>query len=108
MRLRIVSFAFFCTSAVSALYVPSVNNTGPIVKLPYAQYQGFRNTSTGLGVFLGIKYAKAPVGKYTLAQFSLLETPIVTKATYAGGPHKLLVQYRGQSKQHLSQRDVFK
>lgn len=63
MRLSIASFAFFWTSAAWALYTPSVNDTGPIVKLPYARYQGFRNTTTGLDVFLGIKYAKAPVGE---------------------------------------------
>ncbi|KAF8606945.1 alpha beta-hydrolase [Ceratobasidium sp. AG-I] len=55
MRLSIASFAFFCTSA-------AINSTGPIVKLPYARYQGIHNASTGLDVFLGVKYAKAPVG----------------------------------------------
>ena len=64
MRLSIAPFALLCTSAAWALYTPNVNGTGPIVKLPYARYQGFHNTSTGLDVFLGIKYAKAPVGKY--------------------------------------------
>jgi len=59
-----VSSALFCTSAAwaLALYTPSVNDTGPVVKLPYARYQGFRNTTTGLDVFLGIQYAKAPIG----------------------------------------------
>ncbi|KEP54437.1 carboxylesterase [Rhizoctonia solani 123E] len=34
----------------------------PTVSLPYARYQGFHNETSGLDVFLGIRYAQAPVG----------------------------------------------
>jgi len=33
-----------------------------VVKLPYARYEGFHNATTGLDVFLGIRYARAPTG----------------------------------------------
>ncbi|CAE6511051.1 unnamed protein product [Rhizoctonia solani] len=36
--------------------------TAPTVLLPDARYQGFHNATSGLDVFLGIRYAQAPVG----------------------------------------------
>lgn len=63
MRLSLQSFALWFSSTAWAQSKPGVNDEGPIVKLPYARYQGFHNASTGLDVFLGIKYAKAPVGE---------------------------------------------
>ncbi|CAE6401047.1 unnamed protein product [Rhizoctonia solani] len=54
---------FFATSATWArAATPSSNITAPTVSLPYARYQGFHNTTSGLDVFLGIRYAQAPVG----------------------------------------------
>ncbi|KAG8738276.1 hypothetical protein FRC10_007076 [Ceratobasidium sp. 414] len=50
------------SSAVSGLYVRGTNSSGPIVELPYARYEGFHNQTTGLDVFLGIRYASAPTG----------------------------------------------
>lgn len=35
---------------------------GPIVTLPYGRYQGLHNETSELNVFLGIRYAQAPVG----------------------------------------------
>ncbi|KAG9127263.1 hypothetical protein FRC07_015121 [Ceratobasidium sp. 392] len=49
-------------SAVLGLYLPATNSSGPIVKLPYARYEGLHNQTSGLDVFLGIRYARAPTG----------------------------------------------
>ncbi|QRV93853.1 carbohydrate esterase family 10 protein [Ceratobasidium sp. AG-Ba] len=54
--------ALWFASAVLGAYVPSTNSSGPVVKLPYARYEGFHNETTGLDVFLGIRYAKPPTG----------------------------------------------
>ncbi|WWC71208.1 uncharacterized protein I206_105161 [Kwoniella pini CBS 10737] len=35
----------------------------PIVKLPYATYQGFHNESSGLDIFLGVRYAASTEGQ---------------------------------------------
>ncbi|CAE6506342.1 unnamed protein product [Rhizoctonia solani] len=42
---------------------PAISKTAaPTISLPYARYQGFHNSTSGLDVFLGIRYARAPVG----------------------------------------------
>ncbi|KAG8705770.1 hypothetical protein FRC09_002763 [Ceratobasidium sp. 395] len=50
------------SSTTSALSLPRTGSSRPTVKLPDARYQGFHNETTGLDVFLGIRYAKAPTG----------------------------------------------
>ncbi|GFZ52143.1 hypothetical protein JCM24511_09916 [Saitozyma sp. JCM 24511] len=42
----------------------------PVVQLPYATYQGFHNETTGLDVFLGVRYAASTEGqnRWRLAQ----------------------------------------
>ncbi|CUA66725.1 hypothetical protein RSOLAG22IIIB_00172 [Rhizoctonia solani] len=58
-----VSTTFIANFITWALAAPaSSNGTTPTVSLPYARYQGFHNATSGLDVFLGIRYAQAPVG----------------------------------------------
>jgi hypothetical protein len=42
----------------------------PVVQLPYATYQGFHNETSGLDVFLGVRYAASTEGqnRWKLAQ----------------------------------------
>jgi hypothetical protein len=42
----------------------------PVVQLPYATYQGFHNETSGLDVFLGVRYAASTEGqnRWRLAQ----------------------------------------
>jgi hypothetical protein len=37
-------------------------DTSPIVNLGYAQYQGYRNESSNMTIFLGMRYAAPPTG----------------------------------------------
>ncbi|KAG8720773.1 hypothetical protein FRC08_018232 [Ceratobasidium sp. 394] len=62
MRVALAFISLLWSSTVSGLYLAGTNSSGPIVKLPYARYEGFHNKTTGLDVFLGIRYAKAPTG----------------------------------------------
>ncbi|QRV79185.1 carbohydrate esterase family 10 protein [Ceratobasidium sp. AG-Ba] len=62
MRVTPAAVVLWCVSTVLGAYIPSTNSSGPIVQLPYARYEGFHNQTTGLDVFLGIRYAKAPTG----------------------------------------------
>ncbi|KAL2811858.1 Alpha/Beta hydrolase protein [Aspergillus granulosus] len=43
--------------------VIAANSNGPIVNLGYATYQGYHDSTSGLNVWKGIRYAAAPVGK---------------------------------------------
>ncbi|KAG8729048.1 hypothetical protein FRC11_009632, partial [Ceratobasidium sp. 423] len=58
MRFSIPSILLLALCAASA----SSNTAAPTVSLPYARYRGFHNSTSGLDVFLGIRYAQAPVG----------------------------------------------
>ncbi|CAE6416958.1 unnamed protein product [Rhizoctonia solani] len=62
MRLTLLA-GFAVTLAAQTQAAPtSTNASTPAVSLPYARYQGFHNTTSGLDVFLGIRYAEAPIG----------------------------------------------
>ncbi|KDN49778.1 hypothetical protein RSAG8_01843, partial [Rhizoctonia solani AG-8 WAC10335] len=61
-----------------ALARPASYTTAPTVSLPYARYQGFHNATSGLDVFLGIRYAQAPVGDL---RWRTPKTPLPNKNT---------------------------
>lgn len=63
MRLSIAVVALIGSSVARALPTTSSNTTNPTVNLPYGRHQGFHNATSGLDVFLGIRYAQAPVGE---------------------------------------------
>ncbi|KAJ1304699.1 hypothetical protein OPQ81_005838 [Rhizoctonia solani] len=62
MKLALPAIFLVTTAAWAQAAPTSSNTTEPTVTLPYARYQGFHNATSGLDVFLGIRYAQAPVG----------------------------------------------
>ncbi|KAF8756952.1 alpha beta-hydrolase [Rhizoctonia solani] len=79
MRLTLLA-GFAVSLAARTQAAPTGTNTSaPVVSLPYARYQGFHNETSGLDVFLGIRYAQAPVGeRFTLES---PKSPIPVKET---------------------------
>ncbi|CAE6511257.1 unnamed protein product [Rhizoctonia solani] len=62
--MKLTTPAIVLAASVTWAWAAPTNSsaTAPTVSLPYARYQGFHNTTSGLDVFLGIRYAQAPVG----------------------------------------------
>jgi hypothetical protein len=57
----------FSVALYSLVYAaPTQNPTGPYplaVRLPYGTYAGYYNSSADLNIWLGIRYAAAPIGQ---------------------------------------------
>ncbi|QRV93854.1 Carboxylesterase family [Ceratobasidium sp. AG-Ba] len=79
----------WCTSIALGAYLPSTNSSEPIVKLPYARYEGLHNETTGLDVFWVSGVQKHQLG------------------TYAGELHRLLIaRHGGKTKPQLFKRAI--
>ncbi|KAL4990757.1 Alpha/Beta hydrolase protein [Aspergillus falconensis] len=52
-----------CLLTAASLVQPGIATQGPIVDLDYAIYRGYHDSTFGLDVWKGIRYAAAPVGR---------------------------------------------
>ncbi|KAF8706197.1 alpha beta-hydrolase, partial [Rhizoctonia solani] len=78
MRLTLLADFAVSLAARTQAAPTGTNTSAPVVSLPYARYQGFHNETSGLDVFLGIRYAQAPVGDL---RWRAPKSPIPVKET---------------------------
>ena len=63
MRLADVTLLLAQLLPLGVAGAPTVRWADPIVKVPYATYQGYHNDTSGLDVFLGVRYAASTEGQ---------------------------------------------
>ncbi|KAJ5938508.1 CAZyme family CE10 [Penicillium verhagenii] len=76
LSLRGILFAILICTPTSVGAHLQTDNT--VVDLTYATYRGYYNSTTGLNVFLGIRYATPPVGRM---RWQAPQPPIVNRTT---------------------------
>ncbi|KAJ5543708.1 hypothetical protein N7513_007216 [Penicillium frequentans] len=71
-----------CTTACLRAHLQADN---PVVDLAYARYRGYYNSTSGLNVFLGVRYATPPVGQM---RWQAPQPPVLNRTTIIPATHQ--------------------
>ena len=74
--LRAIVFLVASVAVHSCVALSVPRWAAPVLQLPYATYKGYHNESSGLDVFLGVRYAQSTEGenRFRVAQAPMDET----------------------------------
>ena len=62
LSLVLLAFGFLSGTQIQPSHGKGLSANNLLVELPYASYEGFFNSTSSLNVWLGVRYAAAPVG----------------------------------------------